>query len=232
MHNRKLIDYQPEILKNYAEIKEISRIEQPQIENLWSDIEKMFNEKYLETETKTGAEKWERILDIRPNDTIPIDVRSARIRARLIEDLPYTERMLKRLLSATCGENYYYNFDKDNFYMDIKLDMYIQNVIRDVEELTDRIVPANIDINIGFLHKTSANIREISLLKVGGKIRAKPLLSKYIRQEKGICRLSSFQRNAAVIKVKCRKENEISVKAKENIKSCQIFYNKILVKGD
>ena len=59
--DRKLIEYLPEWLREFREIKELTDIEQSQSENLWEALEKMWNNNFIESLDEQGCEHWERI---------------------------------------------------------------------------------------------------------------------------------------------------------------------------
>ena len=58
--DRKLIEYLPEWLREFREIKELTDIEQSQSENLWEALEKMWNNNFIESLDEQGCEHWER----------------------------------------------------------------------------------------------------------------------------------------------------------------------------
>ena len=102
--DRQMIDYLPPIMQRFAEFIEISNAEQKAKEKLWDDVDKMFREGYVISESDAGAKRWEKTLGIIPKDTEDIEVRNFRIRGRIQQDLPYTYRTLKRQLTGLCGD--------------------------------------------------------------------------------------------------------------------------------
>ena len=56
--DRKLIEYLPEWLREFREIKELTDIEQSQSENLWEALEKMWNNNFIESLDEQGCEHW------------------------------------------------------------------------------------------------------------------------------------------------------------------------------
>lgn len=158
--DRQLIDYLPEILKEIKDFKEITSAEQPQISDLWDALYSLFNEKYLESETETGASKWENILELKPKSTDSLEVRNFRIHAKLVEDLPYTEKTFNRFLSTLCGENgYKYTMDYDNFHLSIQVSLFNKKLRDEVMALADRVIPANILIDVDILYNTHGLIK-------------------------------------------------------------------------
>lgn len=48
--DRQLLDYLPEILQTYAEFRELARVEQPAVAELWDAIDDLFNEAFITDE--------------------------------------------------------------------------------------------------------------------------------------------------------------------------------------
>lgn len=69
-----MLDYLPEILKTYAEFRELARVEQPAVAELWDAIDDLFGEAFITDESAAGASRWEKILEITPFDTDAIAV--------------------------------------------------------------------------------------------------------------------------------------------------------------
>lgn len=162
--DRQLIDYLPDILKKYKNFIELARVEQPQIEALWDACESLLDEKFLDTQSEVGAAKWESILDFKPKSTDSLEVRTFRIRGKLVEDLPYTERTFCRFLSTLCGENgYTYNLDVDNYHFTIKVALFNKALRDEVESLAERVVPQNIILEIDLLYNTHGKIKKAGL---------------------------------------------------------------------
>ena len=76
--DRQLLDYLPEILKTYAEFRELARVEQPAVAELWDAIDDLFGEAFMTDESAAGASRWEKILEITAFDTDTIEFRNPR----------------------------------------------------------------------------------------------------------------------------------------------------------
>lgn len=162
--DRKMLDYLPEVMKRYAEFIELAVAEQEAKEKLWNDIEEMFKQGYVSLETEYGAERWEKTLRITPKDTDSIEIRNFRIRGKLLQDLPYTYRTLKRMLDGICGENgYEIKMDIDNHIINIKVALASKEYGDEVAHLTDNIIPANMIINVALLYNTHRMIANSGL---------------------------------------------------------------------
>lgn len=162
--DRQMIDYLPEIMKTYAEFIEISQAEQKTKETLWRDIDAMFAEGFISTETDIGAKRWEKTLGIIPKDTDSIEVRNFRIRGRLLRDLPYTYRTLKKMLTAICGENgYTIDMNMDEYTIGVKVALRSKQFKDEVDDLMEEIVPAHLLINVELRYNTHRMVHDAGM---------------------------------------------------------------------
>ena len=99
--------YQPSVVKDYKEFKEISKRENEILTNCWTASNNVFLDQFIETLTENGCKRWEKILGIQPKGTDTLQVRRFRIKSRINEDLPYTWRSLENVLNSLCGKESY-----------------------------------------------------------------------------------------------------------------------------
>ena len=162
--DRKLIDYLPDIMRDYEEIKQITNAEQREMEALWKACDSLLKEAFVQTETEVGAERWEKILDIKPKDTDSLEVRNFRIMGRLVEDLPYTDRVFARQLAALCGEKGYTEelTAEKGLTMKIRVAITAKELKDEVVKLADRVVPANIILDIQLMYNTHRMLKRFT----------------------------------------------------------------------
>lgn len=157
---RDLIDFLPEIFKTFEEFKEIMRVEQKQISDLWETIYDTINEALVDEATGEGLKRWENILNITAFDTDDVKVRRLRIQAKIIEDGPYTERVLCNILTGLCGEDGYTAvLNNEEYTLTIKVALTSKNLKDEVIAMCDRIVPANIILDIDLMYNTHGILR-------------------------------------------------------------------------
>ena len=162
--DKKLIEYLPSILQTFAEFKEIMRVEQPQIDQLWDDLDSLLNEAFISDESAIGAKRWESILDITPLDTDSVEVRNFRIRGRLLEDAPYTYRSLCNQLGALCGEDgYSVVLNHDAYTLKIRVALKSKSLKHEVDKLTERVVPLNLILDVDLMYNTHRIIKNTGL---------------------------------------------------------------------
>ena len=147
--DRQLIDYLPEVLKSVRELKAIVEAEQPEIINLWTALENALNDQFVSDATINGVKRLEKILSITPKATENIDERKFRIITRLNEQLPYTITSLKHQLETLCGaEGYSIELNHSIYTLKVRIALASKNNYGEVESLLERIVPANIIIDV------------------------------------------------------------------------------------
>lgn len=160
--DRRIIDYLPPIMQEYEEMKEICNAEQLSKERLWQNLEKAFSECHISTQSAEGAERWEKTFGIVAKDSDSLEVRNLRILAKLHEDLPYTYRTLKKMLSSLVGgsESYTLKINFDSYKVTIKVALKNKDLLNEISVLADRVVPAHMDLDVLLLYNTHAMIQE------------------------------------------------------------------------
>lgn len=147
--DRKLIDYLPIFIQNYAEIEEIMNAEQISIESAWIAAENVMNDQFVTEATENGVSRWEHILSITPKATYTLDERKFNILVRLNEQLPYTLESLKIALTSLCGEGgYSLKLEPDKYQLTVKLAIESENSVEAVTKLLEKMIPANIVTNV------------------------------------------------------------------------------------
>lgn len=160
--DRQMIDYLPPVMNDYEEIEQICNAEQFAKERLWKNLEKAFNECHITTQSKKGAERWEKTLGIVPKDTDSLEVRNLRILAKLHEDLPYTYRTFKKMLSSLTGgeDSYTLVIDNDTYTVSIKVALKSKELMNEIDVLADRVVPAHMILITQLLYNTHKMIQD------------------------------------------------------------------------
>lgn len=145
--DRKLIDYLPEVMQEYEEFKQLMACEQETVEKEWHAVDLLLKEGFLDTETEKGASRWEGILGITPKDMETLYTRNSKIKTRLQDKLPYYYRVLERILIGMLGTPRML-LDIDGYKLTVKMPMEREPLFGEVVTVTDRIVPANMIIDL------------------------------------------------------------------------------------
>ena len=154
MYNRNLIDYLPKFLRNIREYKAIlTEAVQPEVVELFNAVENAMNDQFITDATENGISRWEKMLKIVPKANPTLDDRKFTILTKMSERLPYTMASLEKRLEALCGENgYSVELDSDNFLLIVRIALSAQNAFKDVCEMLEKVVPANMVINVSLLY--------------------------------------------------------------------------------
>ncbi len=143
--DRKLINYLPEVLRNFREFQKTFEAEEPEFENLQDELSKVLKDLFVEDASERGVKRWEKVLKIVPKATDDLNDRRFRIITRLIRNLPFTYRTLQQMLETLCGEgNYDVELRHNNYEIEIKINLVDNNNIIDIISLLEIVVPANL----------------------------------------------------------------------------------------
>lgn len=157
---RNLIDYAPPILREFEEYKALMAAEQKQIDELWSIAHAILDEALVDQATGEGLKRWEKILGITCLDTDEVKVRRLRIQAKILEDVPYTEPVLRNILTGLCGEgNYSMDIKYDEYKVAIKVALVSKKLKDEVVAMAERVIPANMILDIDLMYNTYGILR-------------------------------------------------------------------------
>ncbi len=143
MGSRQLIDYLPEYMKEYAEMRQIMLGVQPDVDALHDGVRRTWNNQFLADADEYGVGRWESILAITPKATDTLEERRYRIRAWWTQELPYTLPRLSEMLETLCGAGNY-DIVMDNYHITVKLGLSNKENYSDVVSLLERVLPANL----------------------------------------------------------------------------------------
>jgi hypothetical protein len=147
--DRPLIEYIPTVLREVRQYQALINSEQPEIFNLFAEIQVALDNQFVLTSTKYGVERWEKMLKITPKATYTLDERKFTILSRLAEELPFTYRMLERILTDLCGAGgYRMEINHNDFELIVEVELTALNNFNDVETMLKRIGPANLIIKL------------------------------------------------------------------------------------
>lgn len=153
--DRKLINYLPYVVRDYAEFQGITGAEQPEFETAWAAADDLLANQFIKTAGNLGLSRWEKILGITPKGTDTLDDRRFRVLARLNEELPYTLPQLRAILETLCGAgNYSAEVEEGTYQLVVKIGLAAKNNFSDVDSLLNRVVPENMVITLLQLYNT------------------------------------------------------------------------------
>lgn len=157
--DRNLIDYYPEVLRPYRDIKALAATEEKELSALWSALEKALDNQFVKTCGKQGLKRFENLLGIVPKASDTDAVRRFRILTRFNEQLPYTEKTLHQQLETLCGKGgYTLEVAHDAYKVTARVKMDAEGKYDEVGALLGRILPANMSLDLSLLYNTYAQL--------------------------------------------------------------------------
>jgi len=142
-----LLDYLPAVLRDVREYRALAHTEDVELALAWSRLGAALADQFVLTATEHGVARWEDILGIVPKGTYNLDERKFAILTRLNEQLPYTYRMLERILTELCGADGY-SIGLEGYELDVRIMIKAKNNFADVESMLRRVCPANLAVNV------------------------------------------------------------------------------------
>ncbi len=143
------LEYLPDIIKEVREFKVLSNAENPELACLWSAIDDVMKDQFVNTATENGIRRWESILKIVPKGTENLNVRAFRVLARLNAQLPYSYRRLEEQLTTLCGDDgYTLELKNKEYTLMIRVELIVKGQLDEATSLARKICPANILLDI------------------------------------------------------------------------------------
>lgn len=145
LQNKKLINYLPEVLRNYREFQKTFEAEEPEVQKVQEELSKVLKDLFVEDATERGVKRWEKVLKIVPKATNSLENRKFKILSKITRKLPFTLRVLQQMLETLCGKNNYEIELRHNDYeIEVRINLANNNNIMDVLSLLEIVVPANL----------------------------------------------------------------------------------------
>lgn len=156
---RKLIDYYPQMLKGFREIKAFTDAEQKETDQLWESQYRVLDDQFAATASERGVMRWEQILGIVPKATASLQERRFLILTRLAEELPYTMGMLRQQLDALCGAGgYKVMLEPGEYTITVRVALTAKGNYADVKDLLERVLPANMILDFSLLYNQHGTV--------------------------------------------------------------------------
>lgn len=155
--------YFPDLLKEVMEFQKLAKAENPELLFLWEEMEQVLDNQFIDTATKTGVARRERMLKITPKATETLEERKFRLMARYNENLPYTLRTLQSQLSILCGEKgYRLEINYGAYSLKAKLELTNKKNVEAIGEMLERIVPMNMLLTVELLYNQHQELRQLT----------------------------------------------------------------------
>lgn len=161
-----MIEYLPHVLREYQEMKGIMDGQQWLFTLLWDEMERIFENQFIETADAGGLERWERMMQLYPKGSDSLEERCFRIKTKWNQgQLPYTYRTLQQYLATVSGD-FETRVDHNAYalFLRVRLEGFRR---RDaLAEVLRKMIPAN--ITFGMKTEIPQKIRQPQLTIVSG----------------------------------------------------------------
>lgn len=148
-----LMEYLPEYLKEYYEIKEIMKTESEELDNIKLQHEQAVDDRFVISCGIYGASRFEKMLGIMPLLDDSLETRKFRILSKQSISTPYNYIFLMRQLEMLCGNNnYYLEMDFAMQTLNVKIGLVSKNMLDSVKEIIFTVVPCNILVSVDLLY--------------------------------------------------------------------------------
>ena len=102
---RQLLNYLPPYMREYLEMQEVMKAEQPEFDLFWDMVENAMNDQFIMDATEYGVSRWEKMLKLKTIGSDTLSDRKFRILTKLYGQLPYTMRKLRQILDDLLGKD-------------------------------------------------------------------------------------------------------------------------------
>lgn len=133
----------PDIYNGILETDALIETEQQTYNELYSNMQQVENNAYIETSDEDRISQYERVLKL-PN-TGTLEYRRTKILTKISSIPPFTQRWLEKKLDELVGENNWkMNMDYNNYFLFIKVRNIDNERFQEVGNLIFSVIPCNI----------------------------------------------------------------------------------------
>lgn len=165
----RLESYLPAVTDASSDIRETMYTENPELQKLWDEMCVILANQFITYMDQYSTSQWENILDITTLDT-SLEQRKAEILKVLRGLRPYTYRSFKRILKTLfCDDILDVKLVNDKYELWITIDADKNYRVKELSELSERIVPLNLLIFIQELRESAYteyigfNVRSVNI---------------------------------------------------------------------
>lgn len=152
MAELRTIDIPPH-LEDIYEFRELDRVSDKQMLLLEVALENLEDDILIETSTRKGIERREKILGIIPRDAVNIDKRRANVLLAWFDVYPYTKLDLQRRLDLLCGSGRAtVTYNAASQTMKVSLNLRAKDMEEDVVAMLEKVVPLMITISTEIIY--------------------------------------------------------------------------------
>lgn len=159
MINVNLLEYLPDFMQEYREIRQIMKSEEPEFKTLWDLFKKVFNNQFIQYCDEDGISKFEEMLNLHRYENDTLEIRIFRVLTYWNDQIPYTWKVLTQRLNQLCGVgNYELEPNFNNYELGITTKFDDSRKYDELNNMLKMILPANLGFkSINILTPKSKN---------------------------------------------------------------------------
>ena len=143
-----LYEYLPFFVYNTKEFKELHKVVQPEVDNLFTESNNRLNDMFVVGSSEYATKRYEKIVGITPKLTDSLEKRHIDILAVYNEVPPFTYERLEEMLTSLLGaDGFKIYLDIPKFYLKVTLSKKNLQYSKQVNDMLERIVPVNITLD-------------------------------------------------------------------------------------
>lgn len=147
------LDAWPDFLSALREFQALDAAEWPELVGATNSVRTAPREFFLQTLSENGVERWERMLNLPVQKGADLTNRRYRIMTWMTAQPPYTVTRLRELLDTLCGpDGYTLAVDVAARSLTVRMAVAVKQNYDDVAALLERVVPANLVIDLSLLY--------------------------------------------------------------------------------
>lgn len=162
------LSYLPPVLWDVLEFQLLSQVEQGAFDRLSGQIDRLLCSSFFDEADEVGVARYESLMGLLPRAGDTLETRRFRVKSKFNERLPFTYRTLEQQLTALCGEDgFALELDGERFLLAVQVDLLAKNNFLSVSELLERVVPANLRIDLRLRTNIPATVWVTGALQFG-----------------------------------------------------------------
>ena len=141
-----LVSYLPPFMKAYKEPVAALDAENPEFYLMWSAVDRVLRNRFIETADEYGLSRYEKMLGIYPSAEDTLESRRSRVRSKWFNKIPYTMKTLLSKLEVLCGDTDFiltHNFNV-GYTLTIQTALEKFGQVEELESILREMLPENI----------------------------------------------------------------------------------------
>jgi hypothetical protein len=139
-----LIEHLPSFVQEYREIQGVMNTENPELQSVADDSEKIKNNMFILHTDEEGIKRYENMFGLTSSANDSLYDRQTRVLGKYTTTVTHTLRGLIDRLNILCGvDNYNLELDANAYTIKVGLDFRVKNVLNTVSAILQTMIPAN-----------------------------------------------------------------------------------------